>query len=346
MSASAGRALRILLAGPGQNFKYGGRYFYSFARRLANGFTRNGHLVLPFSDRDTADYALGIRAIGGRLSNTRLLGLARETRPDLLVLQHAHLITPATIEAVREAVPACRVAVVYCDTTYVAATATRFGEAIRGVDFAFNTTGGEELRRFAVSAPVAFVPNPIDLSIDRGRAFAAAEHRADIFYACGKPATSARWRLAMALRARLPALDYAYYGRDKRDLIWGDAYMSALSASRIGLNLNHAEGGLYASDRMAQYLGNGLLLATDRRSGYDHYFDDDAMLHFDGMDDLAAGIERTLRDGTWRQRAERGRARALAIMGEQRVAAFIASMTLGEGVPVDWPFAAHVFARA
>ena len=57
--------------------------------------------------------------------------------------------------------------------------------------------------------------------------------------------------------------------------------------SKVGLNFNRGEGNLYASDRMAQFLGNGILLATSRRSGYQAYFGDDEMLFFDDVAELA-----------------------------------------------------------
>lgn len=343
-TANPHRALRILLAGPGTNFKFGGRYFYAFVRRLANGFTRNGHFVLQFSDRDMADYALGIRAIGSVLANRRLIEIARDMRPDILCLQHSHLITAATVRAIKSAVPGCRVAVVYCDTPFVPSTAKRFRAALDGADFGFCTTGGETLREFTDMCPVAFVPNPVDASIDNVEAFSVAEKTSDVFYACGKSGTSARWKLVDDVRARLPGLRFSLHGRDKTNGIWGDTYYRALAGTRVGLNLNHVEGDLYASDRMAQYLGNGLLLATDRRSGYAKYFAEDEMLHFDDAQDLADRIEPALADDRlWRSMAQKGRDKARAIMSETVVAHFITQMTLGQAPPETWSFRDHIF---
>lgn len=350
MSASpiSARPLRILLVGPGMNYKYGGRYFYSFVRRIANGFTRNGHMVLQFSDRDTADYALGIRAIGSLLANHRLIEIARDLQPDLLCLQHAHLIRPETVARIRREVPGCRVAVVYCDTPFAAHTAKRFRAALQGVDIGFCTTGGDMLRRFADVCPVAFVPNPVDASIDNVEAFSVAKagKTSDVFYACGKSGASDRWQLVDETARRLPHLRFSLHGRDKRGGIWGDAYYRALAGSRIGLNFNHVEADLYASDRMAQYLGNGLLLATDRRSGYRQYFADDEMIHFDGAADLSQRLAQALGDDArWRSMARKGRSKARAIMSETLVADFIARMALGLGPPTGWSFGEHIFSR-
>ena len=45
--------MRILLVGNAGE-RYFGERFYIVERKLANGFTRNGHLVHFFSDRDVA----------------------------------------------------------------------------------------------------------------------------------------------------------------------------------------------------------------------------------------------------------------------------------------------------
>jgi len=343
-ATARGRALRILLAGPGMNFKYGGRYFYSFIRRLANGFVRNGHFVMQFSDRDEADYALGIRFIGGMMANRRLLEIAQDLRPDLICLQHTHLITPETVRAAKAKLPGCRVAVVYCDTPFFEKTAVRFRTALQGADFGFCTTGGETLQQFASICPVAFIPNPVDASIDNLDAFAVDDKTSDIFYASNKSGGAGRWLLIEELQKRLPNLRYALYGRAKQNGIWGDAYYQAMAGTKIGLNLNHAEGGLYASDRMAQFLGNGVLVATSRQSGYARHFTDDEMILFEDVDELAARIGEALADDVrWRRMAERGRSKARVIMNEVDVAKFIVSMTLDGIVPADWRFAEYIY---
>ena len=107
--------MRILLVGPGSNRKFGDRFYYSFSRRLLNGFVRNGHFVLHVSDRDLADYALGLRSIGAIYANRRLREIAASLQPDLLVLVHADLVTDETVAAVRKVSPATKVAVAEFD---------------------------------------------------------------------------------------------------------------------------------------------------------------------------------------------------------------------------------------
>jgi hypothetical protein len=168
----------------------------------------------------------------------------------------------------------------------------------------------------------------------------------DVFCAAGVSGEANRWDLIDELVRHKPALRYALYGRNKQNRLYGDAYYRVISQSKIGLNVNREEGDLYASDRMAQYLGNGILLATSRRSGYQAYFGDDEMLFFDDAEELADRVGWALSsDRRWRGMAERARANATAMMSGELVTRFILDMTLGRGAPQDWKFGDQIYLR-
>ncbi|MDX2288692.1 MAG: glycosyltransferase [Hyphomicrobiaceae bacterium] len=339
--------MRILLVSPGNNQKYGGGFFYAFHRRLINGFIRAGHFVYPYSDRDTADYALGVRAIGRRLANRRLIEIAAELKPDLVVLLLSYLIEPETVRRVREVAKGVKVAAICIDDIGHDKPAAQFRFLLQEADVGFATTGGETLARFASLRPVAFIPNPVDTSIDDQRAFAASPVETDIFFACHQPMEDPRWQRVEALRARLTGRGrrFGLHGNFATPLT-GDRFVAALGRAAIGLNLNRRDGDLYASDRMAQFLGNGLLLATRRASGYDAVFSDDEMLFFDDTDDLAVGIERVLAAGEpWRAMARAGREKALRLMNETVVCRFIVDFAMAGRAPSDWAFTKHMVDR-
>ena len=346
---------RVLMVGPVDSFKpscgpwlsaRSGLMFYSFAHRLANGFIRNGHFVVTLNDRDSRKHAFGSRAGGAWLANRRLLHMAREVRPDLLCLQHCDLISSETIVQVKKLVPHCRVAVVYYDSIISPPSAERLRRFLEVADIAFVTTAGRTLARFAEFCPVAFIPNPIDLSIDHLSAYAVTQKNVDVFFAGGADGTANRWPMVDELRRQKPELRYALYGRDKKDRLLGDAYYQAIKQAKVGLNFNRDEGDLYASDRMAQYLGNGLLLATSRQSGYQDYFSDEEMIFFDDVADLGDKVKSAISDDRrWRLMAERGRAKAHLLMGGQLVTDFIMRMAFGWDEPRGWPFNRDIYLR-
>ena len=88
-----------------------GAFQHSVERKLSNGLIRNGHAVVNFSDRDMARAAswLGHRKFGASGANRELRNLCRSMEPDLLLLGHADVITPATIADIKSDLPSIRV---------------------------------------------------------------------------------------------------------------------------------------------------------------------------------------------------------------------------------------------
>jgi Glycosyl transferases group 1 len=345
--------MRVLLVGPTASSKRvhaswfsprAGLMFYCFANRLANGFVRNGHLAVTFNDRDARHQALNVRQAAAWLANRRLIKLARDLQPDLLCLHHCDLISNETVRQIRNEIPHCRVAVVYYDTLQEEKSAQRFHKFLEVADFGFATTAGQTLARFSNTAPVAFIPNPIDLSIDNLRAYAVGDKPIDVFCACSTNGAADRWSLIDKLCQLKPEFRYSLHARDKIGRVSGNTYYSLIEQAKAGLNLNAQEGDLYASDRMAQYLGNGLLLATSRASGFEQYFTDDEMVFFDDHLELADRLEWAFSDDDrWRYMAQKARARAVEVMCGQLVTDFIIRMTMGSPAPTGWQFGDHVF---
>jgi hypothetical protein len=330
--------MRILLVGPGINGKYGDRFYYSYSRRIANGLILNGHFVFHVSDRDIADYFLKLRKIGALYANRRIVQIAKSLQPQLLLLLHADLITENTVTSIRRFSPECRIAVVDFDSLAYEHPVARFRRMLSFCDVGFATTGGVTLKAAAMGRPAHFIPNPVDTSMDDQMAYSGTT-RFDVFFAAQKRKTNHQWQRALRLQELAPALRYSYNGSEKRNGLWGFEFVSSLASAKIGLNLNAVEGDYYASDRMAQYLGNGLLLATDRKSGYDRLFSDDEMIFFSSCEELAEKCQACIAAGDdWRRRAEKSRTKALSIMSNRAVAEFIVNVACKDRVPEGWAF--------
>ena len=75
------------------NERLDGRLFFNTGRRLNNGFIRQGHSVLGFSDRDIQKYYKSITDFkGAKTLNDKLRKLVNY-KPDLIILGHADLIS-------------------------------------------------------------------------------------------------------------------------------------------------------------------------------------------------------------------------------------------------------------
>lgn len=336
--------MRIVLAG-NYNEKRAGANFYATVRKLTNGFVRNGHLVIPFSDRDVAreQGRFGVGRAGERHVNRRLLELCENFRPDLLLLFHADKIENEAVRAARALLPSLRVAVINLDPIFLEENPPRIHRFAEVVDVTFLTTAGERLREFATPTHrLAFIPNPADRSIETLECFSRDDQPFDFLCTIGTERTTPwRGQIMREIAGRVPEARYAFYGLAERRYVYGHAYFEAIASSRMGLNLNRAEDHyLYSSDRFAQYAGNGLLVFVARSTGYDQIFSDEEFVFYRDLDELSERLRYFLKNDGERQRVARnGHARYHALFSERLVARFVEEVTfdraLSEGYA--WP---------
>jgi hypothetical protein len=329
---------RVLLVGFSERNKYFGSFFYATVHKLRNGFIRAGSHVVWFSDRDIADYSapLRYRPLGAWAANAKLLKLVETIEPDIICMMHSTIISDETLAKIRQHHAATKIISVHIDPL----TDDLFGERFRHVaaisDLAFATTAGPTLAHYATAGTVAFMPNPIDVAVERACAFAAPDHDYDFFFA-GKP--KGRETVLQAVQQLLPHRRVGLFlqtGKAAMPLA-GAAYTRALGRSRIGVaaGFQH-DTQWYASDRMAQYFGAGCLVAHQAIGDMETLYGRDAILSYKNADDLAAQGEALLVNDAWRDLARAGQARALAVSDTTIVARYL--LDRANGTPsFDWP---------
>lgn len=340
--------MRIVLVG-NFNERREGANFYATVRKLANGFTRNGHQVMAFSDRDVARETgkWGIFRGGDAFANERLIKLCRNVRPELLVLFHADKIANETVRELRAMMPSLRVAVVNIDALFLPENVERIHRFAEVADTTFITTAGERLDAFVTPThSLTFIPNPADPSIENLQCFAHNDQPNDLFCAVGsETASTPRGKLLKEIETSVPEARCAFHGFEGRPQLNGLDYFNGIASARMGLNLNRDERyHLYSSDRFAQYAGNGLLVFVARSTGYDEIFTDEEFAFYRDMPELADKLRYFLTHDGERQRiARNGHERYHALFGERLVARYVEDVMFGR--PVEdayaWPTAIH-----
>lgn len=328
---------RVLLVGFSERNKYFGAFFHATLHKLRNGFIRAGSHVVWFSDRDVADYgaALRIRPLGHRVANTKLLQLVGLIEPDVICLMHATIITDATIATIRQRHPAAKIVSVYLDPLTDDVLGERFRHSAGISDIAFATTAGDRLARYADAGTVAFMPNPIDLSVERACSYAAPKHEYDFFFA-GKP--KGREGLLHELQRQLAHRRFGLFLQTGKAMpMAGAAYTRALGLTRIAIAAGFdSDWKWYASDRLAQYIGAGCLVAQPALGDMASLYGRDLLLIYEDADDLAAQAETLLSGNDWRERARAGQARAIDISDTRIVARYVLDRATGTQ-SFEWP---------
>ena len=329
-----------------------GAFLHSVAPKLSRGMIRAGHQVVDFADRDVARAGtlFGARKLGGAHANRTLARLAHDMRPDLLVLGHADTIHAVTLAALRRAMPAMRVLQWNVDPLFEPDNIARLRGKLAVVDATLVSTAGPALlplRRAGMR--LGFLPNPVDFSIESGRADLAAVLPYDLFFACGHPSRPRRtlcgqdWDMEdffAALRRAVPSLRTRLAGLDGQPHLAGAAYQEALGQCAAGLNASRRQDGLlYSSDRMAHMAGNGQAVLIDRATGYGTLFGPDEMGFFSSLDELAGLLRRLIAEPAQRQAmAAAGRARYHALFNETLVARYVLGVAFDTHDPADYPW--------
>jgi len=315
--------------------------FYMIMPKLLHGFVRLGCNVQVFNDRETARGATPLlrSAVGRPAANRRLLKACRNFRPDLLLLGHCELIDNATLDRARSMLPGLRIAYRNVDPLPDAANRARIQRRAAAVDAIF-LTSASPIHGVPPDSParVYFMPNPVDAAIDTGRSFARSDQAFDLFFAVGR--ADDRLRLVQAALQRLPALRADLRGLPDRPAVRGCAYLDALANARMALSISRPDTvHLYASDRMSQLLGNGLLTFVARTTGFQELFDDDEIAFYEGLDELVSKLDFFARHDDARRRvAEAGWRAAHSMFASQRVAQYILERSFDEPLSESYPW--------
>jgi hypothetical protein len=344
---TAPRPLRILHCACFHHRKYSA-WYPSIDQKLTNGFIRNGHSVETFSYRDVAKNEAWFpsKKLGAGRANLRLAGACANYEPDLLLLGHSEIIRSETITAIRRRHPRLKVAMWYCDPLWVPEKMALVKRWASVCDVVFTTSGGPWLEEISREGAVAaHFPNPVDASIETHRAFAATDWDQDLFFAGTEKGEPGRTALLEQLRGDAGGLRFRIHKAFGQPPITGHAYFAALSRSLMGLNLSRrSDVPWYASDRIAHFMGNGVLALTPRTPGLTELFSEDAMGWFGSYDELRALIyDLVKRPEEARRRAEKGWVEAHAKCDTRRVTAWMLDLIEGLAPTDNVPWASQVF---
>ena len=100
-----------------------------------------------------------------------------------------------------------------------------------------------------------------------------------------------------------PNIKFDVYGVNNVQPVWADNYFKAISNSKMGLNLSRGDPiKYYSSDRITQIIGNGLVTLIDEKTHYRDFFNDQEMVFYKNVSDLAEKIIKISKDEKLRKK--------------------------------------------
>ena len=325
------------------NERLDGRLFFNTGRRLNNGFIRQGHCVLGFSDRDIQKYYKTINDFkGAKTLNEKLKKTCYNFKPDLIILGHADLISADQISQLRDDYPNVRFGQWFLDPLNKKGpdyerNKSRILDKIKVVDSTFLTTSPDVLN-FLDNKNSFFIPNPSDKSFEILQNYNKSCN-VDVFFALshgvhrgvlktGK--VDDRIIFLEKLLNKTPNVKFDIYGINKVQPIWADHYFKTIANAKMGLNLSRGEAiKYYSSDRITQIIGNGLVCFIDEKTKYQDFFEKDEMVFYNSLNDLSEKILKISSDEKLRRKiGEKGRSKYLKYFNSDLVSEYIINKTL------------------
>jgi hypothetical protein len=321
--------LRIVHAANYQ-FKKDGADFANWDLKIHQGLVQAGHYVFPFSVSDQARMRsiTGHRDFGRRAANTALVRACVNIHPDILMLGHAQFITRSTLDEIRSLLPEIRIALWYGDAIWEGMGNEHLFERMPALDAMFISTGGDVLEQFAAPGRVVcFVPNPVEPSVERYKAFDCEDPEHDVvFFGRDEPGRNAILRQVIAA---LPELEITVFGCLGKPLVLGHAREQIVAHSRMALNLSRNNATmLCSSNRLADTVGNGVLTFCDAANGLQPLFSDDEVVYYQDVNDLIGKIRYFKAHDSERVRiAANGRRRAHECYSSEKIARYMVEVT-------------------
>ena len=320
-----------------------GRLFFNTGRRINNGFIRQGHSVLGFSDRDIQKYYKSITDFkGAKVLNDKLKKTCYNYKPDLIILGHADLISANQIAELKDDYPNTKIGQWFLDPLNkngpdFERNKSRILDKIKFVDASFLTTSPDVLN-FLKNDNSFFIPNPSDKSFEILNNYNKSCN-VDVFFALshgvhrgvlksGK--TDDRINFLKNLMNKTPDVKFDLYGIGKVQPIWADHYFKTISNAKMGLNLSRGEAiKYYSSDRITQIVGNGLVCLIDEKTKYRNFFNENEMVFYKNSNDLSEKILKISSDDKLRKKiAKNGKLKYMKYFNSNLVAEYIINKTL------------------
>lgn len=283
------------------NHRHDGRLFYNTSKRLNNGLISLNHAVLEISDRDETHNNKSLNDISGEKKlNNKLIKVCENFKPDLILLGHADKIKLRTLEKIKLILPSIKISQWFLDPIsrkgpdYVK-NKKRLLDKLSILDATFVTTHPNEIDFIKDKENIFFIPNPVDKSIDNLNISRNKAPKYDIFFALShgvhrgvlkKGKVDDRIKI-LNIISKNKDIKTNFFGFKEMQPIWSNTFLNELSKSKLGLNLSRGKPvKYYSSDRIAQFMGNGIPTLIHSKTFYKNFFNDDEAIFYQNNDDL------------------------------------------------------------
>ncbi len=295
--------LKILNISNFGNRQFNRLYYISIAKKLANGFIRNGHDVINLSDRDVGKFNKSFKDFRGKsYLNTMIYETAKNYKPDLILLGHSYDIENETIERIKDLSKKTVISQWFED--HLADSGPDFAsnrkKLLKYDDYItsnFITTHPSTLDFIKKKKNFHYLPIPVDKNIEKLKIYETRNQINDVFFSMShgvnrgklkRDKQDERHNFISDLINFCPNIIFDIYGYKQREPVWADDFYKVIVNSKMALNLSRGKPLKYlTSNRIASLIGNGLLTFIDKKTKLNNFFNKNEVIFYNNINDLA-----------------------------------------------------------
>ena len=321
-------------------------YNISLGKKFTNGFIRNNHDVLEISDRD---FIKNNRSIFNLKSNRQsfqkhLIDSFKNYNPDMFFFGHTNHIDISTLDELRSINKNIIIShwnedPLMPDLIFSKRNIENIKPYVSIADHNFITTDPSILKNQFTTNNFNFFFVPVDRNIECFNVY-NSQSKNDIFYAMSHGVNRGvlkegfednRIKFLEKLIKKIPNIKHDFRGFENKQPIWGNDFYDALVNSKMGLNLSRGiPTKYYSSNRIASILGNGLLTFVDKKTQLNDFFNNNEIIFYNSIDDLASKIKFYSKNDKLRIKiAKKGKAKYFKLFNGNKISKYIVDVSLG-----------------
>ena len=309
----------------------------SIATKITNGLIRNNCDVVNFSYRNYLSQKLF-----PDLDNN-ILDITKNYRPDLIILGHNNILKSETLENFKN--QKRKIALWYEDhvVDYGPNWKTNLNLIEKNhqlIDNYFITTHPSVIKSKINKYKINFLPIPVDENIENLKIYENKFRYKDLFFALShgvnfgglrSGSNDERENILKRIMNKGKNINFHILGINGDRPKWNYDFYNEMMICKMALNLSRGKPLKYASsNRIASYMGNGILTFISKKVKYQELFSDDEMVFYDNEDDLISKIL-DLKDNIKKINniSKKGREKYFKIFNNLIISDSILSKTLG-----------------
>jgi len=315
-------------------------YNISIGKKFTNGFIRNENDVIEISDRDFFKQNRSLNFVNiNKKFQKYLISTFKNYHPNLVFFGHTNNINLQTLDEFKNINKNVVISQWNEDPVMPSLKDSKSNiEKIQYyndyVDHNFITTEPSILKKQKKNLKNAkFLFIPVDKNIECYNVYNLSP-RKDLFYAMSHGVNRAKLKSGKndsrifflnKLITKMDNVNYDFYGFENKEPIWGNEFYTALTNSKMGLNLSRGNPTkYYSSNRIASLMGNGLLTFIDKKTDFEDIFNKNEIIFYSNIDELAEKISFYKSNNNHRKKiAKKGQEKYFKLFNEKRIGKYI-----------------------